>query len=71
VTRPDTASSGVVAAFDDDIGIGTVHGDDGNDYRFHCVELADGTRTIAVGTHVEFRVLPKLGVYEAGSLAAP
>ena len=59
---------GTVAAFDGDAGLGTVRGDDGVDYPFHCVEIADGTRTIDVGTPVEFRRLPKLGMYEAGCL---
>ena len=59
---------GTVTAFDGDAGLGTVCGDDGADYLFHCVEIADGTRTIDVGTAVEFSRLPKLGTYEAGCL---
>lgn len=44
---------GVVESFDDARGYGLVR--DGNDVGFflHCVEIADGTRTIAVGTRVE------------------
>ena len=34
-------------------------------FVFHCVEIADGTRSIAVGTPVRFDVLAKLGRYEA------
>lgn len=63
-----TPLRGSVTAFDPDAGLGTVHGDDGIDYRFHCVEIADGTRTIDVGTAVEFRRIAKLGTYEAGCL---
>jgi cold shock CspA family protein len=59
---------GSVVAFDPDAGIGTVRADDGADYLFHCVEIADGTRTIDVGAPVEFRRLAKLGTYEAGCL---
>ena len=59
---------GSVLAFDPDAGLGTVRGDDGVDYLFHCVEIADGTRSIAVGAPVEFRPLAKLGAYEAGCL---
>ena len=32
---------------------------------FHCIAIADGSRTIAVGTAVKFDLLPKLGRYEA------
>ena len=41
---------GVVADFDDERGSGTVTADDGTSYPFHCTAIADGTRTIAVGT---------------------
>ena len=59
---------GSVVAFDPDAGLGTVQGDDGAEYRFHCVEIADGTRAIDVGATVEFRRLAKLGTYEAACL---
>jgi cold shock CspA family protein len=60
--------SGSVVAFDPDAGLGSLHGDDGVEYLFHCVEIADGSRTIDVGAPVEFRRLAKLGTYEAGCL---
>ena len=56
---------GTVTAFDLDAGLGTVRGDDGVDYLFHCVEIADGTRTIDVGVPVGFSRLAKLGTFEA------
>ena len=59
---------GRVVAFDPDAGLGTVRGGDGVEYLFHCVEIADGTRTIDVGVAVSFRPLAKLGTYEAGCL---
>jgi len=59
---------GSVITFDPDAGLGTVRADDGADYLFHCVEIADGTRSIDVGAAVEFRRLTKLGTYEAGCL---
>jgi CspA family cold shock protein len=62
------AASGTVVAFDPATGLGTVRGDDGADYAFHCVEIADGTRSIDPGAAVEFRHLAKLGTYEAGCL---
>lgn len=46
----------MVVAFDADVGLGTVRAHDGAELGFHCVEIADGTRTIAVGTPVHFCV---------------
>lgn len=67
-----SASFGVVAGtvveFDDDVGLGAVEADDGTRYPFHCIEIADGTRTIEIGTAVEFTTLAKLGRYEAASI---
>ena len=60
---------GTVTAFDDHVGLGTVTAADGTEYLFHCVEIADGSRTIAVGTAVDFELLPKLGRYEASRIA--
>jgi CspA family cold shock protein len=59
---------GVVTAFDEQRGLGEVVADDGVRYGFHCTEIADGTRTVAVGTRVRFRSLPKLGRWEAADL---
>ena len=60
---------GTVTAFDEHVGLGTVTADDGTPYLFHCVEIADGSRTIAVGAAVTFERLPKLGRYEASRLS--
>jgi cold shock CspA family protein len=60
--------TGVVTAFDEATGLGELAADDGSTLRFHCIEIADGTRTIAVGTRVRFEVLAKLGRLEARSL---
>ncbi len=54
--------------FDEARGLGTVTGEDGRPYAFHCVEIADGSRTIAVGTAVRFDVVPRLGRWEAAQL---
>jgi cold shock CspA family protein len=36
---------------------------------FHCTSIADGSRTIAVGQHVRFTVVPgRLGRWEATRL---
>lgn len=58
--------SGRVVAFDDHAGWGTVRGDDGTERFFHCTQIADGTRTIAVDTPVRYVVAPiGLGTWEA------
>ena len=60
---------GTVAAFDDFAGYGTVRSDDGTELFFHCTGIADGTRTIDVGTRVEFVVVAgHRGRWEASAL---
>ena len=67
---------GVVTEFDDPRGLGTVEAG-GVRYPFHCTAIADGSRTIAVGTEVTFVVAPGLmGRWEAravepGTAATP
>ena len=57
---------GTVAVFDDAAGVGEVEADDGTRYFFHCTQIADGTRTIAVGATVAFVLAPgHRGQYEA------
>ena len=53
--------TGQVRAFDEGRGAGEIVGDDGTAYPFHCTAIADGTRTIAVGTRVSFSVVPGHG----------
>ena len=61
---------GKVVEFDEHVGLGEVEGEDGRRYGFHCTQIADGTRTIAVGTDVTFEVFPgHLGRWEAAYLA--
>jgi cold shock CspA family protein len=58
--------SGTVAEFDDAAGLGTVRGDDGVVVGFHCTSIADGSRTIPVGTSVRYEIVPgRLGRWEA------
>jgi cold shock CspA family protein len=62
---------GVVATFDDFKGYGTVRVAGGDTYFFHCTAVADGTRTIAVGTPVTFTLVPgHRGRWEATVLVA-
>jgi CspA family cold shock protein len=60
---------GVVAAFDDDKGWGTVRAADGHELFFHCTAIADGTRTIPVGTEVAFEIVAgRRGQWEAAAV---
>jgi cold shock CspA family protein len=59
---------GTVTTFDAERGLGTIDGEDGASYAFHCVEIGDGSRHIEVGAAVSFVVLPKLGRYEAADI---
>ena len=66
---------GEVVAFDDAMGIGTVEFDratgssDRATIGFHCTQISDGSRTIAVGTKVRFTVIAvNLGKFEAANL---
>jgi CspA family cold shock protein len=62
--------TGVVSEFDEATGLGTVTAADGAAYGFHCTQIADGTRTIEVGTSVCFDVVPwHRGRYEAVALS--
>lgn len=62
------AGRGTVTEFDEHVGLGTVTGADGTDYLFHCIEIADGSRTIAIGTEVAFSTMTKFGRVEAADL---
>jgi len=42
----------VVSSFDDASGLGLLRTADDRRYPFHCTAIADGTRSIAVGTAV-------------------
>lgn len=62
--------AGTVVSFDAAVGLGEVQRDgDGARFGFHCIEIADGTRTIEVGAAVTFGLLAKLGRYEAARVA--
>jgi CspA family cold shock protein len=64
-------ATGTVTEFDDPKGWGTVTAADGAELFFHCSAIADGTRSIEVGTAVTFAVVPgNLGRWEAAAIAA-
>jgi cold shock CspA family protein len=60
---------GKVVAFDEKRGLGEIESADGERYPFHCTRIADGSRTIAVQTPVEFDVVAgHLGTWEAATI---
>lgn len=62
-------ATGRVSAFDAYVGLGQVAPDDGGEpVMFHCVEIADGTRTIEIGTAVDYAPTRKFGRVEAFDL---
>lgn len=63
-----TVLHGTVTEFDDRAGTGTVTADDGTTYPFHCIEIADGTRTIEEGSRVTFERLARFGGYQAAAI---
>jgi cold shock CspA family protein len=68
---PFHTGRGTVASFGDHEGQGTVRDDAGGEWPFHCTAIADGTRTIAVGTTVTFTVRPgHRGRWEAADLVS-
>jgi cold shock CspA family protein len=63
-----TTLTGTVTAFDESVGLGTITSEDGSEHLFHCIEIADGSRSIAVGAAVLFDLLAKFGRYEAAHI---
>ena len=61
---------GAVVEFDEAKGYGAVEdAETRTRYFFHCTQIADGTRTIATGTTVEFDVVAgRMGRWEAMEL---
>jgi len=60
--------SGAVIDFDFAVGLGHVATGDGVTHLFHCVEIADGTRHIAIGSQVSFLPVTRFGHLEATDL---
>lgn len=60
------STRGTVVEFDDHVGLGVIEGEEGARLPFHCAEIADGSRTVAVGASVRYDVMPgNRGVWEA------
>lgn len=65
-----TVRTGVVTSFDDHVGAGNLADDaTGRTWWFHCTRLADGSRTVALGVAVTFRVEPGPTGLEAVAVA--
>lgn len=60
-----------MVAFDEEAGLGAIRADgdgraDEREYSFHCTQIADGTRRIALGASVRFRLVAgRRGRWEA------
>jgi hypothetical protein len=67
--------SGEVVVFDERVGLGEVVVDTGSPtrglrYPFHCTQISDGSRRIAVGTRVRFSLAAgRRGIWEAIGIA--
>ena len=79
--RPGTLHTGEVLEFDAARGLGRIaiavgsashraEGDDPADVLFHCIEIADGSRQVEIGTPVAFRLTRRLGALEAAAVTA-
>lgn len=61
--------TGVVSDFDEARGLGHVEGGGVGVVPFHCVEIADGTRSIRPGAAVRFELVAgNLGRWEAAAI---
>ena len=64
---------GRVVSFDEDVGLGEIaaaaQSGPAEQYRFHCTQIADGSRVVAVGAQVSFRLLAgRDGRWEAADI---
>lgn len=57
--------SGTVKIFDAVIGLGIIRDSDGNEWPFHCISIADGTRSIDIGAQVIFSTAFRVAREEA------
>lgn len=65
---PPREHLGTVESFDEARGLGVVRDADGDARPFHCTEIADGSRSIAVGSPVRYRVEWRVLRWEAVDL---
>jgi CspA family cold shock protein len=67
--------AGTVVRFDEAVGLGDIEAvagvrvGSGDHYPFHCTQIADGSRTVAVGGRVTFGLLAgRAGRWEAADI---
>ena len=58
---------GFVESFDAHRGLGFIDSN-GEKYLFHCAEISDGTRDIAVNSRVSFVPVKRFGIREASAV---
>lgn len=64
------ALDAVVVEFDRDVGWGTLRvGSSGELLGFHCLDIADGSRSVEVGAEVTCRRVGRLGHWEATEIS--
>lgn len=69
MTGAATSLVGTVVSFDEHAGLGAIEVSPGRRYSFHCTQIADGSRTVPVGTSVRFVVVAgHLGAWEAAGV---
>jgi cold shock CspA family protein len=56
--NPRRILKGVVVSFDAKLGIGVIASREAGSVRFHCTEIADGSRSIERGSRVVFLLRP-------------
>lgn len=56
---------GVVTQFDEYVALGEITDSTGRVWPFHCVSIADGTRTIDTGAEVQFETAWRVARVEA------
>jgi cold shock CspA family protein len=58
--------NGKVVEFDEHVGLGVIEDSEGTRLVFHCTAIADGSRTVKVGSPVRFDLVPgNRGQWEA------
>lgn len=70
MTGVGTPQVGAVTSFDEPRGLGEVTGSDGTVRTFHCVAIADGSRSVSEGATVSYVVRAGMpGRWEAFEIA--
>jgi cold shock CspA family protein len=65
MAQPEITVFGVVTSFDEYVALGEITDDAGTVWPFHCVSIADGSRTIEVGARVQFETTFHVSRHEA------